>query len=340
MRCLAILANTLLEALLLASASATAGEPQLQLPLACKPGTDCWIANHVDLDPGPLAQDYRCGHLTYNGHDGTDFAIRDMAAMREGMAVLAAAAGAIRAVRDGVPDRNVRQAGEDSVKKIECGNGVVIAHEDGWETQYCHLREGSILVKPGQRVTAGEALGKVGLSGLTEFPHLHFIVRKAGKPVDPFLGPEETPRCGATPHPLWKDSPAVSLPYAPGVIYHAGIAPEEPTTQAIREGRYGRPNGTPIAIDRNAGALVFYVEVFGLSEKDRLSLRLTAPDGSTLASREVSMERSQARWIGFVGKHRRADMWPAGSYRAEAILIHANSTAAEPSRRTIDFDVR
>ncbi len=60
----------------------------------------------------------------------------------------------------------------------ECGNGVVIAHAGGWETQYCHMAQGGLAVKPDQPVTTGQTLA-VGLSGLTEYPHLHFTVSPA-----------------------------------------------------------------------------------------------------------------------------------------------------------------
>jgi len=63
---------------------AAAAPPALILPLACHSHRDCWIANHADLDPGPGFRDYACGELTYDGHKGTDFAIRDRAAMADG----------------------------------------------------------------------------------------------------------------------------------------------------------------------------------------------------------------------------------------------------------------
>lgn len=54
------------------------------------------------------------------------------------------------------------------------GNHVILDHGDGVYSAYAHLRRGSALVRPGQRVTAGEPLGEVGNSGNTTEPHLHF----------------------------------------------------------------------------------------------------------------------------------------------------------------------
>lgn len=47
----------------------------LSLPIACTPGTDCWVVNYVDLDPGPGRRDYRCGEMSYDGHKGTDIGL-------------------------------------------------------------------------------------------------------------------------------------------------------------------------------------------------------------------------------------------------------------------------
>ena len=52
----------------------------------------------------------RAARLTGDGHKGTDFAIRDLAAMVEGVQVRAAAAGVVDALRDGVPDISVEEA--------------------------------------------------------------------------------------------------------------------------------------------------------------------------------------------------------------------------------------
>ena len=67
------------------------------------------------------------------------------------------------------------------------GNAVVITHADGFDTIYAHLRKGSVAVKKGDSVKRGQRIGSVGLSGLTEFPHLHFEVRFNRSVTDPFI---------------------------------------------------------------------------------------------------------------------------------------------------------
>ena len=315
--------------------AASAAPPVLVLPLACTPNRDCWIANHVDMDPGPGSRDYACGELTYDGHNGTDFAIRARAAMEDGVGVLAAAAGRVRAARDGVADASVRETGKASIKSRECGNGVVLEHGEGWETQYCHLRRGSIRVNAGERVAAGQALGLVGLSGLTEYPHLHLSVRHRGKVVDPFRGEQDSADCAAG-SPRWRAEAAAELPYASGVVYNAGFAPGAPDPEALRSGRYRKAS----MLSAGAPALVFYAEVFGLSAGDTLELRLAGPDGATLAERRVPIVERQARRLAYVGVPRTAAGWKPGVYRGEARLVRADGSRSPAASRAASVEVR
>lgn len=63
------------------------------------------------------------------------------------------------------------------------GNLVTLRHDDGFETRYAHLSE--VDVKVGDVVEAGAELGKVGTTGYSTGPHLHFEVRHDGQPIDP-----------------------------------------------------------------------------------------------------------------------------------------------------------
>lgn len=71
------------------------------------------------------------------------------------------------------------------------GYYVVLRGDDGRDYVFMHMLEGSTAVKAGQRVTTGQTIGKVGSSGRSSGPHLHFEIwidgpwQLGGKPIDP-----------------------------------------------------------------------------------------------------------------------------------------------------------
>ena len=81
-----------------------AGAFNLGFPLRCDLGKTCYIQQYIDHDTGPKAADFTCGSLSYDGHDGTDLALPTRAAMQAGVDVLAAQAGTVKGLRDGVAD--------------------------------------------------------------------------------------------------------------------------------------------------------------------------------------------------------------------------------------------
>ncbi|MCE2819760.1 MAG: M23 family metallopeptidase [Alphaproteobacteria bacterium] len=319
-----------LPCLVLLSAAAP-GTPRLALPLACTPGKDCFLQNHVDRDPGPGVRDFRCGAQTYEGHTGTDIRLTDHAARLRGVDVLAAAPGRVVRLRDGEPDVSVRDPAAPPIAGRECGNGVVIDHGGGWETQSCHLARGSIRVKVGQAVAAGQPIARVGLSGNTEYPHLHLTVRQGARTVDPFL-PEGGAACSARADGvgLWTPAAAAALAYrSGGAVLNAGFADGPVDNARVEAGGPPRPG-------RNAPALVAYVRAINLKGGDRPVLTLTGPDGVVLARAEgAPLDRSKAQWLVYAGKRAPPGGWPAGLYRADYAVLRNGQTVL--SRR---FDLR
>lgn len=65
------------------------------------------------------------------------------------------------------------------------GNMVLINHGDGYKTRYAHMISGSITVKVGDYVEAGRTIGRVGSTGNSTGPHLHFEVIYRGETQNP-----------------------------------------------------------------------------------------------------------------------------------------------------------
>lgn len=84
--------------------------------------------------------------------------------------------GVVTDVRDGVD-------GFDTV--LSAGNRVTIDHGDGVVTKYYHLKNKSICVAVGDRVSAGQKIGYMGSTGYSTGAHLHFQLEIFGEPVDP-----------------------------------------------------------------------------------------------------------------------------------------------------------
>lgn len=135
--------------------------------------------------------------------------------------MLAAADGRVAAVRDGVPEDSsaLRRPGEtkaayfarllreqnDRLKQdTAAGNYIIIDHGNGEFSLSAHLMPGSMRVKVGDTVKAGQVIGQLGSSGNSTEPHLHFQICDkpdalmcAGIPVqftDIEMGPADLPR--------------------------------------------------------------------------------------------------------------------------------------------------
>lgn len=295
--------------LILALAPAQAGAFSLQMPLDCTLGESCHIQQYMDRDPSSGFTDFTCGTLSYDGHTGTDFALPTLAAMQKGVTVLAAASGTVVGTRDGMPDISIRDPARPDLQGRDCGNGLVIDHGNGWETQYCHMAKGSVQVKPDQTVTAGQPLGLVGLSGNTEFPHMHLAVRYNGDPVDPF-DPDGAESCGPGPEAtLWADD----IPYTPGGLLGFGLSEAVPEYEALKAGLPLTP------VTSRSPAMVIWAHYFGSQAGDVLTLSITGPDGGTILTQDLPLDRTQAQGFRAVGKRLRGAEWPVGDYSLQVI---------------------
>ncbi len=326
-------ASALAAALLFLARGAFADGPALvlEVPVDCEINARCVVQNYVDHAPGPEARDHTCGPLTYDGHKGIDIRVAGPPEMEAGVAVVAAAPGTVRSVRDGMADISVKETGPGAVKGREAGNAVVLVHDDGWETQYSHMRRGSVAVEKGQRVAAGARLGLIGLSGNTEFPHVEFSVRHGGKTIDPFTGGAPENGCAAAKAPLWSEAARVALAYRAGGLLIAGFAARAPTLPGLLSGEHRAAE-----LGTEAPALVFWAVSWGLQKGDKETIRVTGPDGRVLTEGDYSLPKNKAQWMRFTGRKRTAEPWPPGRYRGEYRVTRDGGAAIVEATREIE----
>ena len=118
--------------------------------------------------------------MPINGRVSSEYGMRRLhdekhARLHGGIDFAAPTGTPIRAARDG----EVLFAGT----RGGYGNTVVLDHGGKTETLYAHASE--LLVKPGDKVRAGDEIAKVGSTGKSTGPHLHFEIRHNGRPINP-----------------------------------------------------------------------------------------------------------------------------------------------------------
>jgi len=319
---LSLFAFTLLTSAIASTAQAQTKQrpPKLDLPLKCAIGMDCFVQHYIDLDPSKGASDYRCGSLTYDNHKGTDIRLKSVSQMTTGVPVIAAASGVVANLRSGVKDQYYSDYSNKKKKEIYnigLGNVIILRHPGGWETYYAHLRKGSLAVKIGQQVNTGDILGYVGMSGLTDFPHVHFELRKNNKRIDPFSGLNAGGECGSVKKSYWTDRALDQLSYRPTGFMATGFSETRP------QGRKDLETGTKKQeiLDPAAPTLFFWSYYIGSREGDVTRLILRGPEGTELAqSNSEPMPKNQISRTIFVGVKRPATGWKPGLYRGEITI--------------------
>jgi hypothetical protein len=152
-------------------------------------GTDLLGATYaydfIGLDPQSRRMRYfRSGWLQY-----LLFGVRLQDFFGWGQPIFSAADGTVVQAQDGWPERNPVHPVRDFLLRLQnaraftsnqakdyrilAGNFIIV-ETSGRYAVYAHAQTGSILVAPGERVTAGQPLAKVGHSGNSTAPHLHF----------------------------------------------------------------------------------------------------------------------------------------------------------------------
>jgi murein DD-endopeptidase MepM/ murein hydrolase activator NlpD len=255
----------------------------LSFPLRPAAGFDDFgffgITNFVDHDPAfpNSLRDYDNGTRTYDvvgyNHSGTDYVLYPFAWLKmdnDAVEVVAAADGVIVGKSDGNYDRNCSFSSAQ-------WNAVYVQHADGTVAWYGHLKANSLTPKAlGQSVAAGEYLGRVGSSGSSTAPHLHFELRTSNgqnnQMIDPYFG-AANPTIGAS---LWLNQP----PYYDSALLHLGAGNATPVFPGCPQ--LEQPNEQPLF---QPGSTVYLTAYYrDQREGQTTDYRVLQPDGAVHAS--------------------------------------------------------
>lgn len=300
----------------------------LGLPVDCKLRFDCFVQQLPDVDPGHGTLDPLCGQSTYQGHTGWDIRLRSLSDIAQDVPVIAVADGIVSRLRDGVPDQ-IFEAANDRLRlrDKECGNGIVIDHQGGLSSQYCHLKNGSLSVRPGAHVRKGERIGAIGASGVAEFPHVHLSVRLDGKLVEPLTGKplgHEMHVCGDLSASLLDTASRQELVQPTVAILDVGLAAAPPELpNLVREG------GPPLATVRSSST-VAWLWAINVDEGSRFRIRLVGPGEVSLIDHTTNaLPRRKANYLAYVG---RKSGVKSGAYHLTVEIISGEKKVVSAAR--------
>ena len=147
------------------SAIVTAESPKFLHPV---PGFD-----YITSDTGG----YGCTKDRKKPHEGIDIGDKEARDV-EHASVVASLPGTVIFASEGAEKNRFNRG---------YGNLVIIDHGNDWETRYGHLENFSMGIATGVYISAGQLIGRVGSSGRSTGPHLHFEILYKGEPQDPAL---------------------------------------------------------------------------------------------------------------------------------------------------------
>ena len=246
----------------------------------------------VDLRDGSAA-DFAGGPFQYDGHFAWDMNSGGFDVMDRGVPIYAAADGTVVAAVDGNFDR--RRDWDQNYP----ANFVIVDHGDGYETIYWHLARNSVGVEVGDTVEAGDYLGLKGSSGISTGPHLHFTLRRYGRPIETMYDTQT----------YWSPEPEYQ-PLADPRVMNSTVTNRVPVPQDWRQG-FTRIDTMQFG---TSDRVVFQFGFTHLNPGQNYNLRVYRPDG-TLHIDRMSNVTQQLRtprhfwWFGLGNFNNIAGEW-------------------------------
>jgi hypothetical protein len=144
----------------------------------------------------------------------------------------------------------------------------------------------------------GGVLGKIGLSGRTQFPHVHVSMRHNGIRIDLFA-PSGRLTCHSSVDTLWD----TAIEYDAGGLLSLRFFDHSPKIETLRFG-------------------------IGVQKGDIVTLRIDGPR-STSSEHSVTMDRNQAHFMRLGGKKLSRRVWRSGEYHATATMTRDSQIISE-----------
>ncbi|HSA07448.1 MAG TPA: M23 family metallopeptidase [Candidatus Gastranaerophilales bacterium] len=294
---------------------------ELKFPLSCQLEENCWIVNYPDIELSDNIADYMRGKIAYNNNKGVDIAVQTLLDVKNGAPVLSAQDGTVIFTRNNIDDNFPLEIKKEQKSASFCGNSVVIEHNNGWKTVYCHLKKGSVKVKPGDFVNGGDKIAEVGFSGKTEFPHLYFAVLYDGKYFDPFSGYKLSEDGEKKNYkPFWSPFVQKKLIYRNVIVTNIGISSEEPTPENVKNGKYEN-----IEIFNDAPIIYLWISGFHFNKGDLIKISLKNPDQQKIVDDFSQVKSDNMEQLFSFKKLKTGDSWKSGVYSGKYEIARPGS---------------
>lgn len=293
---------------------------EFKSPINCEVGKTCFVISTPDLDATENSvYNGFCGNNTVDQQQGTFFALPNAAALAQDIEIIAVADGKVMAALDGAEDRIQSEvAANDVPDNKACGNAIMIEHEDGWVTRYCHLKKGSIIAQPGTIVEAGNPIALAGASGRTSHPGLAFAVFKNGQISDPFTTRTRMEQCGPAYASLWakKETTLRGLQQTLAVLdMGATLAPVSVGDIKLSTDKLYMTTGKQESED-----IYVWANLASLAKNDKVEVVLKNDKGLRLAGTEQIFQGKHLTLARIWRFPRSAALWSTGDYTAEITL--------------------
>jgi hypothetical protein len=122
------------------------------------------------------------------------------------------------------------------------------------------------------------------------------------------------------------------LTYLPVMLTHAGFAPSPPKWEQVQNGDFDAA-----VLPADAPALVLWLEAFEIGAGDRVSWRITGPDGQVLFEDGKTEPKAQRQAFRFAGKRRPAEGWQPGTYSG---TVRIERDGAPVQERSLSVELR